>query len=64
MTAIIKSRVKKTGYADIDRILLNSHDLLKQSAQLQKDIKAALQKEDETPPSSLRKKGVRYRINN
>ena len=35
---ILKKEVKKTGYADIDNLLVETHSLLLQGDQLKKDI--------------------------
>lgn len=53
----LKTDFKKTGYSDIDSLLLKAHLLKEESAQLQKEIKEAHQfKPSESPKSTRRRK--------
>jgi hypothetical protein len=53
--------VKKTGYSDIDQLLLDTHNLLKQGELLKKEINISL-KHKPVNPFALRKEKIkRYR---
>lgn len=51
MTTTLREAVKKTGYQDIDELLIDTHNLLKESDQLQKDIETALRFKPVNPNS-------------
>ncbi|MGN7403207.1 hypothetical protein ACTHO0_25475 [Cytobacillus praedii] len=47
-----KVAVKKTGYADIDNLLVNTHTLLKRGELLKKDIEISLRHKPVNPFTS------------
>lgn len=57
MTLLIEP-VKKTGYTDIDELLTNTHNVLQDVNQLQKEIEAALKYK----PSNSRARTSKWRI--
>lgn len=52
----LKTDFKKTGYSDIDSLLLKAHLLKEESAQLQNQIKEALQFKPSEPSKSDRRR--------
>lgn len=43
MMTMLKEKIKKTGYSDIDSLLQEVHNLMQESAQVENQIKDALQ---------------------
>ncbi|PHB52890.1 hypothetical protein COE92_18330 [Bacillus wiedmannii] len=47
--AVVGKSVKKTGYADIDKILMDAHKLIQEGNQLQQDIEVAVKFKPKNP---------------
>jgi hypothetical protein len=55
----LKKAVKKTGYKDIDEMLVNTHNLLQEVDQIQKEIAEALSYK---PLDPFKKSRPKFRI--
>ncbi|OLS35433.1 hypothetical protein [Bacillus sp. MRMR6] len=49
--------VKKTGYSDIDQLLVEANNLINEGNELQKDIEVAVKFKPTNPFNSRKKKG-------
>lgn len=54
----MKQPIKKTGYDDIDSILIEAHKLIQESNKLQKDIEVAVKFKPQNPFKSRRKRKI------